>query len=48
MASLVVKYLLDSDFEKAIKFANLCSSIVVTKSGTDSIMLDEVLDDICI
>ena len=48
MASLVVKYLLDNDFEKAIKFANLCSSIVVTKSGTDSIMLDEVLDDICI
>ncbi len=48
MASFVVKYLLDNNIEKAIKFANLCSSIVVTKSGTSSIMLEEIIHDICV
>ena len=42
IASLVVKYLLSNDLEKSIKFANLCSSIVVTKSGTASITKEEV------
>jgi len=46
IASLVVKYLLSNDLEKSIKFANLCSSIVVTKSGTASITKEEVLDQL--
>ncbi len=48
IASLVIKYLLTNDLEKSIKFANFCSSIVVTKSGTASIAIEEVLHELCI
>jgi len=48
IASLVVKYLLCNSLEKSIKFANTCSSIVVTKSGTATINLEEILDEICL
>lgn len=44
LASLVVKYLLTKNLEESIKFANFCSSIVITKSGTSSIFLNEVID----
>jgi D-beta-D-heptose 7-phosphate kinase/D-beta-D-heptose 1-phosphate adenosyltransferase len=48
IASLAIKFLLCKDMEKSIKFANHCSSIVVTKSGTASIVLEEVKNEICI
>ena len=48
IASLVVKYLLSNDLEKSIKFANFCSSIVVTKSGTASVTKEEILNELCI
>jgi len=48
IASLVTQYLLSKNLEKSIKFANLCSSIVVSKSGTVSVHINEVIDDICI
>jgi len=48
ISSLVVKYLLCKKMEKSIKFANICSSIVVTKSGTATIKIEEVINEICI
>jgi len=46
IASLVTKYLLCKDLEKSIKFANICSSLVVTKSGTASVLLEEVINEL--
>ena len=48
IASLTTQYLLKKDIEQAIKFANVCSSIVVTKSGTASIYLEEIINELCI
>jgi len=46
IASLVTKYLISNDLEKSIKFANICSSIVVTKSGTATINFEEIINEI--
>jgi D-beta-D-heptose 7-phosphate kinase/D-beta-D-heptose 1-phosphate adenosyltransferase len=46
IASLVTKYLVSNDLEKSIKFANVCSSIVVTKSGTATINFEEIVNEI--
>lgn len=48
ISCLVVNFLLTKDMKKAIKFANICSSKVVTKSGTASILLEEVINEICV
>jgi D-glycero-beta-D-manno-heptose-7-phosphate kinase len=42
IASLVYKYILDLDIQKAIKFANKCSSQVVQKKGTAKININEL------
>ena len=46
IASLVTKYLISNNLEKSIKFANICSSIVVTKSGTATINFEEIINEI--
>jgi bifunctional ADP-heptose synthase (sugar kinase/adenylyltransferase) len=46
LAGLVIQYLLTKDISDAIKFANICASNVVKKSGTAIIELQEVINDI--
>lgn len=47
MAGLVVQYLLTRNFDHAIKFANVCATNVVTKTGTSCIDFEEVKNDLC-
>lgn len=48
ISGLVIKYLLTKDIKSSILFANICSSIVVQKSGTSTVDLKEVENDLCI
>jgi D-beta-D-heptose 7-phosphate kinase/D-beta-D-heptose 1-phosphate adenosyltransferase len=47
MAGLVAQYLLIKDLKTAIKFANICASNVVKKSGTAIIDFQEVKHELC-
>lgn len=47
MAGLVVQYLIKNDLKFAIKFANVCASSVVQKTGTACIDFEEVKNEIC-
>lgn len=47
IAGLCVQYLLNTNLELAIKFANTCASNVVTKTGTAAIVFNEVKDELC-
>jgi bifunctional ADP-heptose synthase (sugar kinase/adenylyltransferase) len=44
ISAFTVKYLLSKSCEQSITFANFCSSLVVSKSGTSSVILEEVID----
>jgi D-beta-D-heptose 7-phosphate kinase/D-beta-D-heptose 1-phosphate adenosyltransferase len=47
IAALAVQYALKKDIECAIKFANVCASSVVKKTGTAIIDFEEVKNDLC-
>lgn len=46
MAGLVIQYLLTNNFNDAIKFANICATNVVKKTGTAIIDFEEVKRDL--
>lgn len=47
LSGLCVQYLLSNNMEQAIKFANICASTVVKKSGTAIVNFEEVKNDLC-
>jgi D-beta-D-heptose 7-phosphate kinase/D-beta-D-heptose 1-phosphate adenosyltransferase len=47
MAGLVAQYLLTKDLKISIKFANICASNVIKKSGTAIIDFEEVKNELC-
>lgn len=47
LAGLATQYILTKDIKESIKFANLCASNVVKKTGTSIIDFEEVKNDLC-